>query len=94
MTALTLRTRDGYVVSGSCGLLPSPPLTDGCGLARSSLSLFEDALLYLELSVETEELPLLTRMFADYLCAREATLVEFVTAPSVRSEKQFFGRSD
>ncbi|KAJ0408595.1 hypothetical protein P43SY_008942 [Pythium insidiosum] len=79
MTALTLRTRDGYVASGSCGLLPSPPLADGCGLARSSLSLFEDALLYLELSVETEELPLLTRMFADYLCAREATIVEFVS---------------
>ncbi|GLD92026.1 hypothetical protein PINS_up000559 [Pythium insidiosum] len=79
MAALSLRTRDGYVTSGRCALASTPSLSasDAARLARASLRLLDDALIYLELSVETLDLGLLGRMFADYLCSREATLVEF-----------------
>ncbi|GLD97993.1 hypothetical protein PINS_up006690 [Pythium insidiosum] len=74
---LTVRTTDGYVVSGRCAL-PLPPGGKGEEI-HAILELFEAITSFMETAMIAQNVELLRRMFADYLCACETTLVEFAS---------------
>ncbi|KAJ0398682.1 hypothetical protein P43SY_006260 [Pythium insidiosum] len=88
---LSLHTSEAYVVSGHCALQLSPGATSD--EIQAILDVFEVITQYLDRAMLTQNLALLRRMFADYLCARETTMTEFaafgaslITVTPVRRE--------